>query len=70
MDETLGAEVIAWIANCRVPEGVLIGQPIELMEWQKREILRTYDNPATTQQFDADMRNLLDYLFQMADAQQ
>jgi phage terminase large subunit-like protein len=34
--------------TCRVPEGVLIGQPIELMDWQKREILRIYDNPATT----------------------
>ncbi|HVI12932.1 MAG TPA: terminase TerL endonuclease subunit [Pseudolabrys sp.] len=47
--QTLGAEVIGWIeATCRVPEGVLIGQPIELMDWQKREILRIYDNPATT----------------------
>ena len=46
---TLGEEIIAWIeATCRVPEGVLIGQPIELMDWQKREILRIYDNPATT----------------------
>jgi phage terminase large subunit-like protein len=34
--QTLGAEVISWIeATCRVPEGVLIGQPIELMDWQK-----------------------------------
>jgi phage terminase large subunit-like protein len=26
--------------------GVLTGHPIELMPWQKREILRIYDNPA------------------------
>ena len=40
-DMTLGEEVIAWIEEmCRVPEGVLIGQPIELMDWQKREMLR------------------------------
>src|SRR5262245_2689627 len=46
---TLGEEIIAWIeTTCRVPEGVLIGQPIQLMDWQKREILRIYDNPATT----------------------
>src|SRR5215471_13571852 len=46
---TLGEEIIAWIeTNCRVPEGALIGQPIRLMDWQKREILRIYDNPATT----------------------
>jgi phage terminase large subunit-like protein len=47
--QTLGEEVISWIeVTCRVPEGALIGQPIELMDWQKREILRIYDNPATT----------------------
>ena len=46
---TLGQEIVAWIqTTCRVPEGALIGLPIELMEWQKREILRIYDNPATT----------------------
>jgi len=34
--QTLGEEVIGWIeTTCLVPEGVLIGQPIELMEWQK-----------------------------------
>ena len=31
--QTLGEEVIAWIeTECRVPEGVLIGQPIKLMD--------------------------------------
>src|SRR5215471_19990050 len=43
---TLGEEIIDWIeTTCRVPEGVLIGQPIELMEWQKNFILKTYENP-------------------------
>jgi phage terminase large subunit-like protein len=43
--QTLGEEIIAWIETmCRVPEGVLIGQPIELMDWQRDAILKTYDN--------------------------
>src|SRR5215831_5116605 len=46
---TLGQEIIAWIeTTCRVPEGALIGQPIQLMEWQKSWILRVYNNPAGT----------------------
>jgi hypothetical protein len=46
---TLGEEIIAWIeATCRVPEGALIGHPIELMDWQKSWILRVYNNPAGT----------------------
>ena len=46
---TLGQEIIAWIeTNCRVPEGALIGQPIELMDWQKSWILRVYNNSAGT----------------------
>jgi len=45
--QTLGEEIIAWIeTECRVPEGVLIGQPIELMDWQRDAILKTYDNVA------------------------
>jgi phage terminase large subunit-like protein len=48
-EPTLGQEIIRWIeTNCRVPEGALVGQPLVLMEWQKREILRIYDNPAGT----------------------
>jgi phage terminase large subunit-like protein len=48
-EQTLGEEIIRWIeATCRVPEGALVGQPIQLMEWQKREILRIYDNPTGT----------------------
>jgi phage terminase large subunit-like protein len=47
--QTLGEEVIAWIeTTCRVPEGVLIGQPIELMDWQRDVIRKTYDNPHGT----------------------
>src|SRR5215471_1761978 len=46
---TLGQEVIRWIeSTCRVPEGALVGEPLVLMDWQKREILRIYDNPAGT----------------------
>jgi hypothetical protein len=45
MMQTLGEEIIAWIETLRVPEGALVGQPLQLMEWQKREILRIYDNP-------------------------
>ena len=45
---TLGEEIIGWIETLRVPEGALVGQPLVLMDWQKREILRIYDNPAGT----------------------
>src|SRR5215469_6199560 len=48
MTQTLGEEIIGWIETLRVPEGALVGQPLVLMEWQKREILRIYDNPAGT----------------------
>src|SRR5215831_4981507 len=48
MTQTLGEEIIAWIETLRVPEGALVGQPLVLMDWQKREILRIYDNPAGT----------------------
>jgi phage terminase large subunit-like protein len=48
-DMTLGEEVIAWIEEmCRVPEGALLGQPIQLMPWQRDAIRRTYDNPHGT----------------------
>ena len=46
MTQTLGEEIIAWIETLRVPEGALVGQPLVLMEWQKREILRIYNNSA------------------------
>ena len=48
-DMTLGEEVIAWIEEvCFVPEGALLGQPIQLMPWQRDAIRRTYDNPHGT----------------------
>ncbi|HJQ61187.1 MAG TPA: terminase TerL endonuclease subunit [Vineibacter sp.] len=31
-----------------MPEGKLAGQPVKLRAWQKRELLRIYDNPAGT----------------------
>src|SRR5262249_26582236 len=47
--QTFGEEIIGWIpTTLPLPQGVLIGRPIQLMDWQKREILRIYDNPATT----------------------
>src|SRR5215831_2708778 len=48
MTQTLGEEIINWIETLRVPEGALCGQPLVLMDWQKREILRIYDNPTGT----------------------
>lgn len=46
---TLGEEIIDWIeAHCRCPEGALVRQPIRLMNWQKKFIIKIYDNPATT----------------------
>ena len=36
---------IAWIEKyCRVPEGRLVGQPLILRPWQKKEIRKIYDN--------------------------
>jgi hypothetical protein len=44
--QTFGEEIIRWIeTTCRVPEGVLIGQPIELMDWQRIAKQRLF--PAT-----------------------
>jgi phage terminase large subunit-like protein len=40
---------IKWIQSfCRVPEGKLIGQKVELRPWQKRELRKIYDNPHVT----------------------
>ena len=36
---------VSWIeAHCRCPEGAPVGQPIELMRWQKDAIRKIYDN--------------------------
>ncbi len=41
-----GERNIAWIeANCRVPEGKLVGQPVRLRPWQQDIIRKTYDTP-------------------------
>ena len=47
--ETRAERNIRWIeTNCRVPEGRLVGQPVRLREWQRREVRRIYDNPHGT----------------------
>lgn len=46
---TRGERVIAFIEEyCRVPEGKLVGQKIQLDPFQKKFILEVYDNPAGT----------------------
>ena len=46
---SLGEAIIDWIEKaCYVPEGALIGTRVALAAWQKREIRRIYNNPATT----------------------
>ena len=46
---TLGEEIIRWIeSTSRVPEGALVGQPIQLMDWQRDAIRKIYDNPHGT----------------------
>ena len=46
---TRGERVIAFIHKyCLVPEGRLVGQPMELMDFQKKFITDIYDNPAGT----------------------
>lgn len=43
---TRGERNIAWLeANCLVPEGKLIGQPVRLRPWQRDIIRKTYDTP-------------------------
>ena len=38
-DRTLGEEIIDWIeATWRVPEGILIGRPIALMDWHQNHL--------------------------------
>jgi phage terminase large subunit-like protein len=48
-NESRGNRNADWIEqHCYVPEGKLVGQPVELRDWQRREICRIYDNPAGT----------------------
>ncbi len=47
--ETRGARAIRWIETCcRVPEGRDVGKPVKLRPWQKKEIIKIYDNPHGT----------------------
>jgi phage terminase large subunit-like protein len=46
---TRGGRVIQFIEKfCRVPEAKGVGQPLRLLEFQKRFVLDVYDNPAGT----------------------
>lgn len=47
--ETRGERNIRWIeTHCRVPEGRDVGRPVQLRDWQKRDIRKIYDNPHGT----------------------
>ena len=44
-----GQKVIDWIQKfCRIPEGPDVGREVKLRPFQKKIILRIYDNPAVT----------------------
>lgn len=44
-----GDRNIEWIEEwCRVPEGSLVGQPVVLRPWQRRDLRRIYNNRAGT----------------------
>lgn len=46
---TRGERNCQWIEeHCRVPEGRLVGERVTLRPWQRREILKIYDNPNGT----------------------
>lgn len=46
---TRGERNCRWIEDwCCVPEGRLVGQPVKLRQWQRKEIKRIYDNPHGT----------------------
>lgn len=48
---TKGQKVIAFIERyCKVPEGALVGQPIKLLDFQKKFITDIYDNPHGTRE--------------------
>jgi phage terminase large subunit-like protein len=47
--ETRAARNIRWIESfCVIPEGKDIGKPVVLRAWQKKALVRIYDNPAGT----------------------
>src|SRR6185503_1064590 len=44
-----GNRNINWIETyCHIPEGRDVGKTVRLRDWQKKELLRIYDNPAKT----------------------
>lgn len=46
---TRGERNVEWVEQfCRIPEGRDVGKPVRLRPWQKREVLKIYDNPAGT----------------------
>jgi phage terminase large subunit-like protein len=48
-DKVTGADIIAFIEEvCFIPEGRYVGKKLELLDWQKAEIHRIYDNPHGT----------------------
>jgi phage terminase large subunit-like protein len=48
-DRVTAADVIEFIeTTCFVPEGALVGKKLKLLDWQKAELHRIYDNPVGT----------------------
>lgn len=46
---TRGERNCQWVEQfCRVPEGALVGQPVQLRSWQREIICRLYDTPTRT----------------------
>lgn len=49
MNRTRAERNIAWIEKyCRIPEGKFVGQAVKLRPWQKKWVIRIYDNPHGT----------------------
>jgi len=47
--ETRAERNIRWIEeNCRIPEGKLVGKKVKLSQFQRRFMIKIYDNPAGT----------------------
>jgi phage terminase large subunit-like protein len=48
-DRVTAADIIAFIEQvCFVPEGAYVGRKLKLLDWQKTEIRKIYDNPVGT----------------------
>lgn len=47
--QTRAERNVAWVErHCRVPDGLLLGQPVRLRQWQRDELIKIYDNPHGT----------------------